>query len=460
MKRLKIAVAVAGGFAVNDGIAQPQNEKKPNIVVINCDDLGYGDLGCFGNPTIKTPNLDRMAVEGQKWSSFYVSASVSSPSRAGLLTGRLGVRTGMYGDRERVLFPDSPEGVPAGEWTIAGLLKKAGYTTGCIGKWHLGHLPESMPLRHGFDYFYGYPYSNDMSRTEQIKAGNASYPYQYMLYEGDNVLEVEPEQTELTGQVTGAAVRFIASNADSPFFLYVAHPMPHIPIYASAGYAGRSARGRYGDTVEELDWSVGQIFLALEKAGVDGNTLVIFTSDNGPWLIFKQEGGSAGPLKDGKGSTCEGGFRVPCIMWGSMVEPGQITDMGSTMDLLPTFCEMAGVSLPTDRVYDGVSLVNVLTDKSPSRREVFYFYRGSDLYAMRDGKYKVHFLHKPAYGRDEMFAHERPLLYDLGEDPGELYDISEEHPGIVAKITALALEHKASFTPAASIFDKRPTGSN
>ena len=249
MNRLKLAFFFAGGLIVYEGSAETKEEMKPNIIVINCDDMGYGDLSCFGNPTIKTPNLDRMALEGQKWSSFYVSASVSSPSRAGLLTGRLGVRTGMYGNKNRVLFPNSPGGLPSEEFTIAELLKQAGYHTACIGKWHLGHLPEYMPLRHGFDYFYGYPYSNDMSRKEQIKLGNNKYPYEYILYEQEKVIAREPDQSDLTKQVTNAAIRYIKSNEDAPFFLYLAHPMPHVPVYASADFLGNSARGKYGDTI-------------------------------------------------------------------------------------------------------------------------------------------------------------------------------------------------------------------
>ena len=454
MRGLRVVLVLAGGLVLSNKTLATDESKKPNIIVINCDDMGYGDLSCFGNPTIKTPNLDRMALEGQKWTSFYVSASVSSPSRAGLLTGRLGVRTGMYGDRNSVLFPNSPGGLPAEEWTIAELLKQAGYHTACIGKWHLGCLPEYMPLRHGFDYFYGFPYSNDMSRREQIKMGNEKYPYEYILYEQEREIMREPEQYNLTQLVTQAAVRYIGSHADTPFFLYLAHPMPHVPVYASMDFQGKSARGRYGDTIEELDWSVGQILWTLKEKGLDGNTLVIFTSDNGPWLSFKQSGGSAGPLKDGKSSAFEGGFRVPCIMWGAMVQPGQITDMASTLDLLPTFCEMAGIALPSDRVYDGVSLLNVLNDRSVCKRDVFYFYRGSDLYAIRKGNYKAHFLYKSAYGSDEKVIYEKPVLYDLGSDPGEMYNIADQHPDIVAELTRLADAHKASFTIAESIFDK------
>ena len=457
MNSLNLICLCVGGLTVNayECIAKQPADTKTNIIVINCDDMGYGDLSCFGNPSIKTPHLDRMAQEGQKWTSFYVSASVSSPSRAGLLTGRLGVRTGMYGNDKRVLFPDSPGGLPSEEITIPELLKQAGYHTACIGKWHLGHLPQYMPLQHGFDYFYGYPYSNDMSRAENAKRGNKKYPYEYMLYEQDKVIEHEPDQHYLTQQVTQAAVRYIQSHADHPFFLYVAHPMPHIPVYAADDFQGKSARGKYGDAIEELDWSTGSILQALQQTGLADNTLVIFTSDNGPWLSYRQEGGSAGSLKDGKASMFEGGFRVPCIMWGKMVNSGIITDMGSTLDLLPTCCELAGVELPSDRIYDGVSLLNVIRDKSASKRDVFYFYRGNDLYAVRKGKYKVHFSYKSAYGNDAKVVYKNPVLYNVEEDPGELFNIASRHQDIVKELTTLAEAHKKSFVPAESIFDRK-----
>ena len=434
--------------------AVAQQATKPNIVLINCDDMGYGDLACFGNPTIKTPNLDRMALEGQKWSSFYVGASVSSPSRSCLMTGRLGVRTGMYGDKKGVLFPDSPGGLPSSELTMAELLKQAGYTTACFGKWHMGHLAKYLPLEHGFDYFYGAPYSNDMSKKEKAKMGHNKYPHEYIIYEQKKVVDVEPDQTYLTKRFTDATVKYIKKQGNKPFFVYLAHPMPHIPIYTSEDFQGKSARGEYGDTIEEIDWSVGQILKALKEKGLDKNTLVIFTSDNGPWLMYKQHGGTAGPLRDGKNSHFEGGFRVPCIMWGNMVKPGQVTEMGSTLDLIPTFCELAGVNLPKDRVYDGVSLLNVLGDsKAKSLRNTFFFYRGSYLYAVRKGNYKLHFMDRIAYGKNNMHVLEKPVLYDLGNDPEERFDLADKHPEIVEELKAMAKEHSASFQKAEPLFD-------
>lgn len=427
---------------------------KPNIIVINCDDMGYGDLSCFGNPTTKTPNLDRMALEGQKWSSFYAGSPVSSPSRACLLTGRLGVRNGMYGDKRGVLFPDSPHGMPKEEYTIAQLLKSAGYSTACIGKWHLGHHDEDMPLQHGFDYFFGFPFSNDMSRKEQMKLGWLDYPYDYLVYEQDKIIDKEIDQTTLTKMVTDVAVRYIRNSDRKPFFMYLAHPMPHFPVYSSEEFQGESDGGRYGDTIEELDWSVGEILKTLSAVGKEQNTLVIFTSDNGPWLKYKEQAGSSGPLKDGKNSHYEGGFRVPCIMWGSMVKPGHVTQMGSNLDFLPTFCEMAGVQLPSDRVFDGISLTEVMHNPSAqSPRQEFYYYRGSLLYAVRVGNYKLHLMDKSAYGRDKLVIYDKPYLYDLSSDPGEHYNVADEHPDIVDMIMSVIKEHKSNITIVDSIFD-------
>ena len=432
----------------------PEIEKdKPNFIVIFCDDLGYGDLSCFGHPTIKTPSLDKMASEGQKWTNFYVSASVSSPSRAGLLTGRLGVRTGMYGDNKVVLYPNSPQGLPESELTIASLLKQSGYATACVGKWHLGHKEPYLPLNHGFDYFYGIPFSNDMSRKEQKLKGNPNYKFELPFYNQLQIIETEPDQTQLTKRLTEYAVSFIEQHTEDPFFLYLAHPMPHIPLYSSSSFEGKSVRGKYGDAVEEIDWSVAQIMESLVKNGLDKNTIVVFTSDNGPWLIYEQEGGSAGLLKDGKGSSFEGGFRVPCIIWGDMVQPSLIVGMGSTLDILPTFCDMAGIELPEDRMYDGYSLKQTLFEKEESPREVFYFYKGSKLHAIKSNQYKMHFSSAIAYPRKKIVNHAIPLLYDTNEDPGENFDLSDQLPEVIQKLTSLAEKFESSFRYKESIFD-------
>lgn len=431
-------------------------EVKTNIILINCDDLGYGDLGCYGHPTIKTPNLDNMACEGQRWTSFYVSSAVSSPSRAGLMTGRLGVRTGMYGDNRSVLFPDSPKGLPQSEQTIATVLKQSGYTSACVGKWHLGHKEESLPLNHGFDYFYGIPYSNDMSKKEQLIMGNDYYQTELPFYQQEKIIETDPEQTQLTKRLTEYAVSFIEKQKDKSFFLYLAHPMPHIPLYASEAFQGKSIRGKYGDAVEEIDWSVGRILETLKKYKLNKNTIVIFTSDNGPWLSYGIDGGSAGLLKDGKGSTCEGGFRVPCIVWGKNIRQGVVTDMASTLDLLPTFCELTGAKLPEDKVYDGESLMQVFYHKEKSPRKIYPFFRGKEMYAFREGKYKIHLISRPAYGPDDRTIHKTPLLYDMENDPGELYNIASKYPDIVKELSEKAKEYLSTLEIKESIFDMEP----
>ena len=432
--------------------AYAENKDKPNFIVIFCDDLGYGDLACFGHPTIKTPNLDKMSINGQKWSSFYVSASVSSPSRSGLMTGKLGARTGMYGNHKRVLFPDSPKGLPQTEQSIATKLKTADYTTACVGKWHIGHRVEDMPMSHGFDYFYGIPYSNDMSKKEQALLGNKNYPYTLPFYNQKEIIEYDIDQSQLTKRLTKYATSFIKEHKKEPFFLYLAHSMPHVPVYASEEFKGKSKAGIYGDAVEELDWSVGEIIKSLEQNGLDDNTIVVFSSDNGPWLSYRQNGGSAGLLRDGKGSTYEGGFRVPTIIWGADIVPNHITQMGSTLDLLPTFCEYAGVDVDTKEL-DGVSLKQVFDGEDVEPREEFFFYRGGEIYAVRKGKYKMHRYVQAAYGQPKKTVLETPVLYDLDVDASEKYDIAEGNLEVVRELTALIEQREQDYPAAPAIFD-------
>ncbi len=429
--------------------------EKPNFVIIFCDDLGYGDLSSFGHPTIKTPNLDTMATEGQKWTNFYVAACVCTPSRAGLLTGRLPVRNGMCSDTRRVLFPDSSGGLPTTEITISSALKKSGYHTAAIGKWHLGHLPEFLPTKHGFDSYFGIPYSNDMDpirRVNPIKAAEEENweAYNLPLMRDEEIIERPVNQTTITRRYTEEAVKKIEGFGDEPFFIYLAHNLPHIPLFRGKDFKDTSTAGIYGDVVEELDWSVGEIRKALEKSGVSENTLVIFTSDNGPWLPFKQHGGSAGMLRDGKGSTWEGGMREPTIIaWPGIIQPGIVHDMGATLDLLPTFVSLAGGTLPDDRTYDGVDLSATLkgeTDTSP-RDEMFY-YHGEQLFAVRKGQYKAHFKTKTSYsGQKKAEVHNPPLLYHLGSDPGEQWDIAKQHPDIVKELQDLSASHTKGVKP-------------
>ena len=426
--------------------------EKPNLVVILCDDLGYGDIACFGSPTIKTPNLDRMASEGQKWTNFYVAASVCTPSRAGLLTGRLPIRTGMCSSKRRVLFPDSAGGLPASEMTISSALKGAGYNTAAVGKWHLGHLPQFLPTSHGFDSYFGVPYSNDMDRVngKGPKGRGAFWEpkseyWNVPILRGEEEIERSPDQTQLTKRYTEEAVGFISRQEKAtPFFLYLAHSMPHVPLFASERFSGKSTAGLYGDVIEEIDWSVGQVLDSLRETKLAEQTLVVFTSDNGPWLVFDTHGGNAGTLRAGKGSTWEGGMREPTIFWWpGKVAPGTVHEIGSTLDLLPTACALAGVELPGDRTFDGGDLTPALFGTGASPRDEMFFYHGEELFAVRKGAHKLHFTTKVEYIGQKPERHDPPLLFHLGHDPGENFNIAAQHPEIVRDLVGLAEGHEA-----------------
>lgn len=439
----------------------PDENRTPNFIVVFADDMGYGDVGVYGHPTIKTPNLDEMAREGQKWTSFYVAASVCTPSRAGLITGRLPIRNGMCSSKRRVLFPDSNGGLPDSELTIATMLKSAGYATACIGKWHLGHLPPYLPTEHGFDYYFGIPYSNDMdgnfegvSYHEACRnplPGNFNPP----LIRNTEIIERPAEQTTISKRYTEEVVRYIEENQENPFFIYLAHSMPHVPLYRSEEFENRSLRGKYGDVIEEIDWSVGEILAALKRLELEENTVVVFTSDNGPWLIFDDHGGSAGLLRGGKGGTFEGGMREPALFWGpGIVQPQVVMELGATLDLLPTFCSLANIELPGDRVYDGYDLSPVLTGTGNSPRDVVYYYRGTEIYAFRKGAYKAHFITEGEYGGPEKTAHDPPLLYNLEVDPSEKTDIAGQHPEVLLEMQKILEEHRSSLTPVENQLEK------
>ena len=427
------------------------------MVVIFCDDLGYGDLTCYGHPTIATPHLDDLAARGMRWTQFYVAAPVCTPSRAALMTGRLPVRSGTMATEakgsRRVLFPDSAEGLPPGEVTIAEVLKTRGYATACVGKWHLGHRPAYLPTSQGFDSYLGIPYSNDMDRIagktrdwEKWETANFDVPLLRSTAPGEvETVERPADQQAITRVYGEAAAEFIGANRDRPFFLYLAHNMPHIPLFVPDEVRGQSRAGLYGDTVEEIDRSVGRVVGALREAGVEENTLVFFTSDNGPWLSFDETGGTAGPLRGGKGGTFEGGLRVPGIAcWPGTVPAGTVQrGLGTTLDLLPTCAALAGADLPEGVTLDGADLSAALRGEADSPRQVVQYWREGELYAVRKGRFKAHFVTKGEYGRTYgtpggRTKRDPPLLYDVESDPGERFDVAAERPRVVAELTDLA----------------------
>ena len=434
--------------------------RTPNVVIIFADDMGYGDMSNNGHPSIRTPYLDRIAYEGQKWSNFYVAAPVCTPSRAALLTGRYPIRNGMCSSVSQVLFPESTGGLPESEITIADLLSGEGYATAMVGKWHLGHLPEFLPTKHGFDNWFGIPYSNDMDLDRKtVTALNGgelglwhtgkhwddpkSEYWRVPLMNGDKIIKRSPDQSLLTKMYTEHSVEFIKDNADKPFFLYLAHSMPHVPLFRSEKFIGRSTAGIYGDVIEEIDWSVGQIIKTLELLEISEHTLVVFTSDNGPWLPFQTQGGSAGLLRGGKGTTWEGGMREPAIFWWPQnIEPKIVHGIGSTLDLIATICSLANIDLPT-KIEDSLDLSNTLLHGQESPRNEMIYYRRQTVEAIRLGSFKGHFDHDSSNkGEIKLKA-----IYNLDEDPAEAFNVKESYPDIALALCSKYLEHKSSITP-------------
>jgi len=429
-------------------------KKSPNVVVIFMDDMAYADIGPFGAKAYPTPHLDRMAKEGRKFTDFYVTQAVCSASRAGLLTGCYNVRVGIFG----ALGPKSDNGLHANEVTLAELCKQKGYATAIYGKWHLGHHKQFLPMQHGFDDYFGLPYSNDMwpyhpgvlhlPMKERLKR----WPHLPLIDKNEiiNTQVSGKDQELLTTQYTERAVEFIEKNRDNPFFLYVPHSMVHVPLFVSDKFKGKSGAGLFGDVMMEVDWSVGQILETLRKHKLDKDTLVVFTSDNGPWLSYGDHAGSSGPLREGKGTMFDGGCRECTLMWwpGTIPAGSVCSTPAMTIDILPTVAELIGAKLP-DLKIDGKSIVNLVTgknDKSP--QEAYYFYYGQQLQAIRMGKWKLHFPHgyRTMAGRPggtggipTKYSQAKIglSLFNLEEDIGESTDVKAKHPKVVSKMQAL-----------------------
>ncbi len=422
--------------------AQAADDNRPNIVLIFADDQGYADLGCYGAKGFETPNLDRLAAEGTRFTDFYVAQPVCSASRAALLTGCYSNRVGILG----ALGPKSPIGINDEELTLAELLRDAGYATAIFGKWHLGHHPQFLPTRHGFDEYFGLPYSNDMwPRHPERPNGYPPLP----LIRNTETIETNPDQSQLTTWYTERAVDFIERKHDQPFFVYVPHSMPHVPLFVSDKYNAHSQQGLYGDVTEEIDWSVGQILDALRRTNVDENTLVIYTSDNGPWLSYGDHAGSTGPLREGKGTTFEGGVREPMICrWTGRIPGGGVChEPAMTIDILPTIARLIGAELPADRIIDGHDIWPLMAAEPDARspHESLFFYWGKHLQAVRSGPWKLHLPHKyrslngrpggkggtpVRYDQNEIEL----ALFNLVDDIGETRDVAKDHPKVVQRM--------------------------
>jgi len=444
-------------FAVSLAVPSVAQKRSPNLVVIFIDDMAYADIGPFGGK-IPTPNLDRMATEGMRFTDFSAATAVCSASRAALLTGCYHRRVGISG----ALGPRAKHGLHEREMTLAEVCKQKGYATACFGKWHLGHHPKFLPTSHGFDEFYGLPYSNDMwplhpayahlpTAAERRKRGFPDLP----LIEGTKVVNRSvsgADQEQLTTQYTERAVKFIEQNKDQPFFCYVPHSMVHVPLFVSDKFKGKSGHGLFGDVVMEVDWSVGQILDAIKRAGVDDNTLVVFTSDNGPWLSYGDHAGSSGIYREGKGTMFEGGIREPTLMrWPGRIPQGTCSEFASTIDIVPTFAKLIGAKLPDHKI-DGHDIAPLMfaEDGAKSPHTAFLsYYAGGQLQAIRDPRWKLHFPHKyrtmagkpgGKNGSPNPYAQGKIglELFDLDNDPGESTNVADKHPEVVARLQKLA----------------------
>lgn len=419
--------------------------EQPNFIIIFTDDQGYNDLGCFGSKKIQTPNIDRLAAEGRKYTSFYTACSVCSPSRAALLTGSYPKRVGMH---KHVLFPQSDYGLNPAEYTIADHLKSQGYATACVGKWHLGHHPETLPRANGFDSYYGIPYSNDMNHpdnkgkprlpSDELWADQATAIeiWNTPLFENEEIIELPVDQRTITRRYTDRAIDFVKSNQDKPFFLYLPHSMPHIPLYVPDDAYDPDPANAYTCVIEHIDAEVGRLADTVRDLGLSEKTYIIYTTDNGPWLQFKNHGGSADPLRAGKGTTFEGGQRVPCVMWApGRIPAGTSTDaFVTTMDLLPTIASIAGSDLPSEQKIDGVDITSTFeTDQSPRDELIFYSSQGI-LEGIRMGDWK--YLSKvKSKGKNKPASREK-FLFNLAKDIGEQENLIEAESEIAAKLDA------------------------
>lgn len=463
MRPLFVALLIAG--------AAPAADRPPNIVLIVADDLGYGDLGCYGAKDIRTPHLDRLAKDGTRFTSFCVAQPVCTASRAALMSGCYPNRIGMAG----ALNHTSTTGIHPDEVLLPELLKAKRYATAHYGKWHLGTRPAFFPTRNGFDEWVGLPYSNDNGPLHPTVKGIPALP----LYENDTVISRDPDQSTFTELFTDKAVGFIKANKAKPFFLYVPHVMPHVPIFASGRFQGKSKRGLYGDVTEELDWSVGEILSALKEADVENDTLVLFLSDNGPFLSYGTHAGSAGPFREGKLTTFEGGVRVPLLArWPGKVPAGRVSDeLFTGLDLLPTLAKLSGAELPKAKI-DGLDLSGLLLgERGAKGRNIFAYFSGAELHAVREGKWKLHFPHEyltvngppGTGGKPANHANMKPdaieesgikgiasrhgykvakvglSLFDLTADPGERKDVSAANPDVVKRLSAAAAEIRADL---------------
>jgi len=424
-------------------VSATADTKRPNFIVIFCDDQGYQDLGCFGSPNIKTPNIDRMAAEGMRFTDFYSGYCVCSASRASLLTGCYQPRINMPG----VLGPRSNVGLHPNEVTIADLLKTKGYATMCIGKWHVGDKPQTLPTAQGFDKYFGLPYSNDMARKkgwgnnapdlDKIWKEKRFDIYDNELYSDEEVIESPVNQTTLTDRYTAEAVKFIEANKAAPFFLYFASTMPHVPLFVSDERYDPDPKLAYKLTIEHIDWAVGRMLETLEAQGIADNTLIVYTSDNGPWLSKNHHGGSALPLRAGKGTTYEGGMREPTVMrWPARIKPGQTcAQVAATIDLLPTFAAIVDAELDHDRPIDGLDISSLLDDPktdSPHDEVGYYYYKSGRPEAVRLGKWKLHLKNKPE-------------LYDLRADVGESNNVADVNADVVTKLRGIVAEYDAEL---------------